>query len=247
MSTVVSIYALFDPREPDVVRYVGKTVQTLKQRLNDHISESRVEKFKKCTWLNSVIKQGFEPQVKLIEEVTNDNWEEREIHWITHYRCLHGDRLTNTSFGGEGGNHTEEIKAKIVKSHLGIRPSQETRKKLSFTKKGKKLNLEHRTKVGDSLRSMTNIDIVIAYSMRDANFTYDEIYKATGFKQNCVGKTLKNKRFCSFMEIYDAEAMFLKGNGRSDKNNLQGLFKKKNPQKSANGWSLVKEIPVIYG
>lgn len=41
----VNIYYLIDPRSPEVIRYVGKTIMPLHKRLNAHINKI---KYRKC-------------------------------------------------------------------------------------------------------------------------------------------------------------------------------------------------------
>ncbi len=127
---VTSIYRLRCPTTGET-RYVGKTVNLLKQRLSEHLHDKRLNH--RCNWIQSLIRQGLEPVIELIEVVpAGEDWQTRERYWIAYYR-EQGCDLTNATDGGEG--------------LTGYAPSEETRKKLSQAKKGKKHSPEHIEKI----------------------------------------------------------------------------------------------------
>ena len=90
----VKIYTLSGPKG---VRYVGKTVQSLKARLFSHKYEKGNNR--KCTWLKSLKAKGIEPTMELLELVYEDGWEETEIYWIQQFKDW-GFDLVNTQLGG---------------------------------------------------------------------------------------------------------------------------------------------------
>ena len=98
----IKIYGLFDPREPDIIKYVGKTKMSLRKRLQAHIDESRrkLNGTYKIHWVNSLCKENIKPDIKILEICTEDNWQEREKYWI---KTL--TNLTNSTEGGEVINH----------------------------------------------------------------------------------------------------------------------------------------------
>ena len=90
------IYYLCEPNGK-YPRYVGKTVGKLKRRLDNHVYESkRNPNTYKNRWINKVLSEGLYPEIHLIEECNEDNWQEREKYWIKYY-----DNLTNATEGGE--------------------------------------------------------------------------------------------------------------------------------------------------
>jgi len=96
------IYALFDPREPVLVRYVGKTDWTLAARLTKHLWEAHNGfKSHRFHWIRGLLHAGIEPKIRLIEEVTAADWRERERFWIEHFR-RDGHPMTNHANGGDG-------------------------------------------------------------------------------------------------------------------------------------------------
>ncbi len=118
MENNISIYKLIDP-ETNEVRYVGKTIQKLSNRLASHISVSKKDTKKDYChcWIKSLLFKGLSPIIKLIEETSDIN---RECYWINYYKGI--TKLTNFSDGGELGNvgknwklNPDKIKSKYSK------------------------------------------------------------------------------------------------------------------------------------
>lgn len=138
------IYTLSHP-ETGEVRYVGKTTQGLKKRLNGHMKKAkeaiRIGKNNRhlINWINSL---PSEPVIEDIEGCSNDQeLKEAEIFYISYFRFL-GIRLVNATEGGEGTvgyKHTEETKKKIATASTGRLHTTEAKKKLSIAHTGKKL------------------------------------------------------------------------------------------------------------
>ena len=130
----ILIYALYD--EDGEPRYVGKTSQYLKQRLYAHINESKSKKYKnnhKNNWIKSMISNGLNPTIKVIDVVPEQDWELWEKYWISEYKKL-GYKMTNSTLGGLGGSgypHTESSKKKMRHAKLGIPLSEEHKAKIS--------------------------------------------------------------------------------------------------------------------
>ena len=104
----VKIYKLIDPRNGNI-RYVGKTINSLKYRLYKHIYDKPLHNTYKFNWIQSLKILGLKPEIELIEICDDSNWRERERYWIAYY-----DNLTNNTTGGENEYYfTEEIKNKI--------------------------------------------------------------------------------------------------------------------------------------
>lgn len=108
------IYVLKDP-DTDAIRYVGKTVDKLENRLKGHIYRCKLEQNHRAYWIKSLIDNGKTPK---IEEIDNCIWTESqqlEIYYIKYYKDL-GCDLVNSTEGGEG--------------NLGLVKSQESIEKL---------------------------------------------------------------------------------------------------------------------
>jgi hypothetical protein len=77
-----------------------KLMKILEVRLKMHYSQRNTGKTHKNNWIKRVIDDGNLIKIKVIEEVSINNWMEREIYWINFYKY----QLTNTSSGGLGGS-----------------------------------------------------------------------------------------------------------------------------------------------
>lgn len=94
------IYALADPIT-DEIRYVGKS-DVVKDRYNAHIAEAkRGGKSYKCNWIRQVITNNQMPKLIVLQEVSQKEWKNAEIYYISECRRL-GHNLTNLAKGGEG-------------------------------------------------------------------------------------------------------------------------------------------------
>jgi len=150
---VIYIYALCKPNNDDYIRYVGKSKQIL-SRIKRHIEPSRIgnSESHKNNWLRQLKKEDLKPNVIIIEKCDINNWAERETYWIEYYKKLFPD-LTNLAKGGEGGGHplsegqkeslrkfhtgrkrSPETIQRLIDSHLGNFPSEETKNKMSISK-----------------------------------------------------------------------------------------------------------------
>jgi group I intron endonuclease len=146
------IYALKDPISDDI-RYIGKTKNDLKKRLYEHCTIRNLkEKNHKNNWIKSLLKLNHRPVIILIEEVVDSDWQEREIYWIEFYKNI-GNNLTNGTNGGDGGNGAKRSKDYIerlidIKRKNGtLTRSDECRKRISESHKGKKLSKDHSDKL----------------------------------------------------------------------------------------------------
>lgn len=129
LSTPVTIYALSDPRKPELIRYIGKTKERLNRRLCGHISKAETERTLRGNWVKSLIRCGVSPIIWPLEICTNSNWIEREMFWIRLFKPL---GLKNGTDGGEGGN-----------GNKGWKWKPEALARISAIRKGKKLSPEN--------------------------------------------------------------------------------------------------------
>ena len=153
MAQEAHIYALYDPRKPDVVRYVGKTVKPLSSRLFNHVSEARrsSERCHRLHWIRGLLAEGIQPAIRLLETVHFDGWVDSERHWIAALRADHP--LTNSNAGGLGGHApTEETRQRLRLAKLGRSPTEATRERMRLSKLGKPLSEGHREKLSEAQR-----------------------------------------------------------------------------------------------
>lgn len=122
----VIIYALSDPRRPALIRYIGKTEQPLYRRLTSHIAErNSKDRSYKLNWIRKLLNEGLVPLIWPIEICRKDNWVEREQYWVKFFKPM---GITNGTDGGEGAS-----------GRTGFRWSEEARKQMSVSRKGRKL------------------------------------------------------------------------------------------------------------
>jgi hypothetical protein len=88
------IYKLIDPNTNEV-KYIGKSDHPRK-RLDYHLRTSiDTSEIKKC-WINSLLRNSQKPLMEIIEEVSYNEWMEKEEYWIRHYAKT--NELVNTTF-----------------------------------------------------------------------------------------------------------------------------------------------------
>lgn len=150
------IYGLVDPSTSEI-RYVGYTAKSLEHRLNNHWCSRKRSSTHKNHWLCKLWNDnGIKPDIFVLEEVSEDEWEEAETFWIEYCRFI-GANLTNGTIGGngrkKGSRLSSEHKAKISDglkkaiaagtfkpdgSHARGKPAWNTGKKMPGTTKGGK-------------------------------------------------------------------------------------------------------------
>lgn len=111
---ITYIYTLNDPNTKEV-RYVGKTINKLSYRLNNHIKRAIKGKTHKDKWICSLMKKGELPEIELIMETYD--WIQAEQDCIRLFKSI-GARLCNHTMGGDGWpgcKHTDEFKEKMSK------------------------------------------------------------------------------------------------------------------------------------
>lgn len=143
MNRPTTIYAVVDPRSSEV-RYVGKTVSTIKLRLSQHLSSKA--KSHCGNWFRKMKHEGITPEMLVLETVPpNGEWADAEIFWIANLKFMGAD-LVNASIGGEGGGLgcivSAETRAKISAIHKGKIISEATRNKMSISSTGRKYTEE---------------------------------------------------------------------------------------------------------
>lgn len=100
MKNTTLIYGLVSTRDMLNVRYVGKTITSLRHKLSQHKSESKIHDNYKDRWIRKEFLQGYNIKIIQIDEVDNFCWQFWEIYWIAEYR-RQGYKLVNTSLGGD--------------------------------------------------------------------------------------------------------------------------------------------------
>jgi hypothetical protein len=127
------LYVLTSSQDSTNIRYVGKTIKELRDRLQGHINNSKtfkincngIQGFKhnhhKARWIRKVLVDGFKVEVTLIG-VINGKCKRAERAYIKWFRD-EGFNLVNSTDGGEGT--------------YGFKPTKKSRKRMSDAGKGK--------------------------------------------------------------------------------------------------------------
>jgi len=121
------VYALIDPRNNEI-RYVGMSTNGLVRPKKHLMPSSYNNKNKKhyhvYNWIRKLISLNLKPEIKVLESCSKENLYKREQYYILNYKEI-GCNLTNKVDGGPG--------------MLGLKHSEETKKKLSIKGKNKKV------------------------------------------------------------------------------------------------------------
>ena len=133
-----TIYGLIDSDTLEL-RYVGKTIHSLKARLRRHRNHPTNPHLR--NWLRA------RPVNIIILERDPVDLDEAEMCWIADMRVA-GARLLNMTDGGTAGwQHTPETRAKMNAARIGRPVTAETRAKLSAALMGRTLTVETRAKM----------------------------------------------------------------------------------------------------
>ncbi len=92
--TVVHIYALCEPDNPDAVRYIGQTRRSPEDRLYGHLHEP--EYHDKWTWIQSLGARGHTPLLRVLAITTTEEALAVEQKYIGEY-VARGARLLNVN------------------------------------------------------------------------------------------------------------------------------------------------------
>lgn len=110
------------------IKYIGQTAKTLDNRMKHHYSNIKYKQTKLYKAMNKLGKENF--YIHLIEEVSEEDADERELYWILRFSKrypLYNEKISKGKCGGDTLSHHENL--------------NEIKKKLSFEKiKGKNPN-----------------------------------------------------------------------------------------------------------
>lgn len=227
----IYIYTLTDPRTNEV-RYIGKTVKKLENRLYEHIkdSERRSARRKSVQWIRGLIKNGFAPKIDLIDIATKDNWEEEEKFYITYFKFL-GFNLLNMTEGGDGchGRKRAEIHKRTLSDIIKNNPeiNEKRLRKLRERLKGKPLSKELREQI----------------SKRAKGRKLKPEQKINWERENKKAATNRRKKIGQF-DVYGnkvAEFMWVKDAAKSVKIGITGMYSALNRGRLSKGhiWKYV--------
>lgn len=155
MNKISCIYYFFDDNK--VPFYVGMT-KDFNQRIRNHLCSlnnmSRLPVYNKVRKLIKDTNLIFEKDIiKSIELCDIDKLEEKEI---SHIKLLKeaGNKLKNLTNGGKGTQGWgKPLHIKAASKRLGLKRSEETRKRMSEASKGKKKSDEHKKALSEAWKT----------------------------------------------------------------------------------------------
>ena len=145
---------VYQLRSPSGKSYVGQTIHSFEHRWKQHLRN------KKNPYAVHAALKKYGPESFLVQELAHaDNQEQLnnlEKLWIILLQSAEPTKGYNLTWGGEGGSHTEatkeklreaqrhvtnrhhtpETREKIRKGHLGLKFSDEHKKKISLARRG---------------------------------------------------------------------------------------------------------------
>lgn len=141
-----NIYVLSAP--DGAVRYVGKTVLSLAERLSQHLSKARRgKKGHTSNWIRSL--GDASPEITLLHVVVGPGWAAAESALIAGLRGA-GYALTNKTDGGEGApgyRHTPSARALVSEALKKRVYSAETRANMSAAQRGHETTAATRARI----------------------------------------------------------------------------------------------------
>ena len=114
-SKIHYIYGLSTSNNPELIRYIGKTVN-IDRRYYEHKKEvkkaikSNNRKWKlsyKVSWLKKEILEGNDLIITVLDEACDKTWEEKEKHYIKLFKSF-GAKLVNLTEGGNPSKFSNE-------------------------------------------------------------------------------------------------------------------------------------------
>lgn len=235
----IIIYGIFDPNEPETIRYIGKTKKSIKERLYKHIYLSKKGVKRPLNlWIKKLLDSGIIPEIKEIEKTNIDEWDGKEIYWISYYRN-NGDLLNLSDGGG---------------SNLNYSPSDETRKKISEANKGKigywkgkKMSEEHKQKISEGGLGKKRSDTTkqkISESLNGRKLTDNH---KLNLSKSHKGQISKNKKpvikLCletgKELEVYESLEIAMIKNNIKSKGNLVSVCQNKRKKCGGFSWKYV--------
>ena len=178
VNILTHIYVLCD--QENNIRYVGKTVASLKKRLQQHISEAKrhPNKNHRINWINSVLNSGYYVNIQEIDSCPWCKSQDLERYYIKFYKDQ-GINLVNSTDGGEG--------------NLGFIKTKETIDKLKNSLRKHSCLIFQYDFYGKFIQSFNGS----AEAAEKLNIKYHGIYK-------CLNKQRQTYKTFRFLQYYES-------------------------------------------
>lgn len=162
------IYTLSSSNNPDIIRYIGKTKESLKKRLAGHITLAKINKIKgyfhnyTSNWINKEIELGNTIIIKELDSTSENNWEYLEKYWISQFKAW-GFNLTNLTDGGDGNKNQYFSKESNLARSIALKGKKRPKEvclKISKSSLGKKLTEKHKLNVKNSIIALQGKPVI---------------------------------------------------------------------------------------
>ena len=145
---------VYEAKFPNGKRYIGLTGKSLERRMIEHKHKS---KYSNTRFYNAIRKYGWDNVVwSIVEECSSEEqMKEKERYYIKEFNTLDKQDGYNLREGGDGGNHSEETKAKISAKNSGENNGMHGKTGDKHHNFGKKYTEEHRRKLSEAHKGQT--------------------------------------------------------------------------------------------
>lgn len=191
----VVIYALSDPRNPSVIRYIGQTVRSLAIRASDHVTNAwKHPSLAKSRWIRELIDTHMYPKIWPLEVCDTSNSFARELYWVRFFKPL-GLLANGIVKNNPNRFHllTEEHKQKL--RNCKRRPvSVEARLRMSRLRRGRRRTVRQQEQIL-SLSKLTSKKVRCI----ETGCVFDsatQAGKSVGSKAAKISLAIKRKGFC---------------------------------------------------
>ena len=197
-NTLYYIYGLFALKTPYDIRYIGYSIDC-ENRYKEHIRDTERENVKtyKKNWIKSVLKEGDSIGIIIIDSLPGlCEIKELEKFYIHNY-LESGFKLTNGTLGGDGGVFTEEVRKKLSESSKGKKMSEESKIKMSESLKGRKLSEDHKKKLSEISKKLglkVNMTPEVRQKISEANKGRQSPMKGKVHTQETKNKISQSKK-----------------------------------------------------
>jgi len=196
---------------PSGKKYIGQTIRDYQKRFQEHCKLPG-----SCILLeNSIKKYGKDSMIfEVLEEIDNENLNEREQFYIQHYNSMEPTGY-NIRSGGVKSIHSENSKKRMSEAKLGKKnhnfgkPRNDTTKQaISMAKSGenhhfygKELTQEHKLKLSESHKKYDKtLPMYVVYIKERPKY-----YQASGYA--VVNHPILKKRYFTSKKITDEEKL----------------------------------------
>lgn len=138
--------------------YIGKSMN-IERRLIDY-SKYNKGVFRQIKLHSSINKYGWDAHLfEVIEECVPDELNTRERYWQEYYDCVNnGLNCLYTKTNAKPMVYSDETRKKMSQSRIGKKASEETKKKMSDSRRGYKFSDDSKKKISNRLTGLKRSD-----------------------------------------------------------------------------------------